>query len=95
MYHDDKKLQISSIDGSYLAYSNYKLLKHAFENLFDKTFGQYKRHLTIDVEKLDFLETHHVDGAYDYDDDIPVESNKVKINDVKVKRLVKNFDKNI
>ena len=95
MYHQDKKLKISTFSNSYLSYSNYNLLRDGHEKMFDIAFGMYKSNLDIDIEKLEFSEIHEEDGVYDIDEDAPIVKTNVSIQDDKVKKLVRNIELNL
>lgn len=58
-------------------------------------FGDYKKSLDIDLSTLTFKESHEIGGICDWDDapDLKVTASTIGSN--KVKKLVKNLDRNI
>lgn len=93
MYHQDKNLQISSSDGSYLAMANYKLLIQGYEKLFSIAFSKYNKTLKIDLSTLTFRESHELDGIYGWDDDVDIKTTTTSIDDKNVKKLVRSLNK--
>ena len=95
MYHQDNNLKISTYSNTYLANSNYNLLRKGHEKMFDIAYGKYKNNLDIDVSKKEFTKIFEKSGVYYIDDDIDYERNMIFLNDNKVKRLVRNLDRNL
>ena len=92
LYHQDKKLQISSKKGFYLARENYDLVIQGYEPIFNKVFGPYKKTLCIDLTSFTFQESHEVGGSYEWDDDPLVKTTTSNIENDQVKKLIKNFE---
>lgn len=91
LYHEDKELKISTARNSYLAYSNYRLLRDGNEKFFDLAFGfgEYKRNLDIDVNSFQFEESFDISGKLN-----DVELMKDNTLKEKVKRIVYSMEYN-
>ena len=94
LYNLDKKLKVNSYENSYLAYSNYRLLIQENEKLMNIAFGAYKKTLKFDLESSTFSESHEIGGYYDWDEDPDIKTTTTKIENNKVKRLIKNIEQN-
>ncbi len=93
LYHQDKKLKISQ-SGMPLAEANYKLLISGYEKMFNIAFGDYKKSLSIDLEKMTFRETHEVAGFYDWWDDTDTVTNTISVGSEQSLKLVRSLDGN-
>ena len=93
LYHQDKKLKISSYSNSYLAKSNYDLLIKGYEKIMNTTFGEYKKSFDFDLSSLTFKESHELDGIYMWDEEPDVKTTTNKIGNDNVKKLVKGLNK--
>lgn len=93
LYKQDKKLKISSYTSGYLAHANYELLVQGYENIMSVAFGKYKKSLEIDLSTLTFKESREIDGIYDWDEAPNIKTTTTSLENEKVKKLVRNFDK--
>lgn len=95
LYKQDENLKVTSYEGSYLAYANYKLLIQGHEDIIKTTFVPYKKSLNIDLSTLTFTESHSIDGVYFEEDDPEIKITTFPIDNGNTKKLVKNIEKNI
>lgn len=92
LYHQDKKLKISSYTKGYLAHANYKLLVQGYENIISIAFGKYNKSLEVDLSTLTFKESHEIDGVYNWDEDPDIETTTTSVENENVKKLVRSLD---
>jgi len=92
LYKEDRNLKIRSNDNFTLANSNYNILIKDYEKIFNMTFGNNKSRLEIDLSIFSFKESHEMDGFYDYYDEPDMKTVVSKIENDKVKMLVKRLD---
>lgn len=92
LYHQDKKLRISTHSNVYLARANYELLIQGYEKIMDTTFGVYKKSLDVDLAALTFKESHEIDGIYNWDEDPDIKTTTTSIGNENVKKLVRSLD---
>jgi hypothetical protein len=95
MYHENNKLKISTCSGNFLAIANYNLLIKDYEDIMGIAFGNYKKSLTIDLENSFFIESHEIDGIYNWDEEVDIKTTKSSIENENVKKLVKSIDSTI
>ena len=92
LYHLDPNLKVSSYANLYLARSNYELLIKGYEDIIKIGFGPYRKSLEFDLSTSTFKESHETGCAYD-GDDFDVATNTISIKNNKVKKLIRNIEK--
>jgi len=93
LYHQDKKLRISTHTNVYLARANYDLLIQGYERIMGTTFGQSNKSFNVDLSNSTFTESHELDGIYNWDEDPDVSVTTNKIGNDNVKKLVRSLKK--
>lgn len=93
LYLQDRNLNVTSYQGSYLARANYDLLIQGYEKIIGIAFGPYKKSMNFDLSSLKFKESHEIAGVYFEDDDPDVKTTVTDIENDKVKTLVRNIEK--
>lgn len=91
MYHNDKKLKISSYHNSYLARSNFDAIIRGYEKLVEYGYGSYKDSLGLDFTTLSFSEYKPKNDIYSLYDDINIKNNLFNQN-TDAKSLIRNLD---
>ena len=90
LYNQDKDLFIS-YSGSLVGEQNYKLLINGFERLVGCAYGEYKKHLEVDIKNLTITKSYE-DGASYWDSSAPVRTINNKINSDRIIKLSSDLD---